>query len=52
MRATGGLSELVSGNVTRYGIDNAEIRNAEDSGERFGGLCQRKLRYQYSVLSS
>jgi len=50
MRATRKLSEFVSGNVTRYGIENAEIRNAENEEKRFGGLCHRKLRYP-GVLS-
>jgi hypothetical protein len=33
MRATGKVSKFVRGNVTHYGIENAEIRNAEELKE-------------------
>lgn len=46
MRATGKASKSVRGDVAHYGIEDAEIGNAKSGGKRFGGLYQRKLRYQ------
>jgi len=47
MRATAKISKFIRGNVAHYGIENAEIRNAENEGKGFGRLCQRKLGYQW-----
>ena len=46
MGATERVGKSVRGNVAHYGLENVEIRNAENKGKGFGGLCQRKLRYQ------